>query len=350
MTELAERIRAEASRLGFARVGFAEATRLDRDALALEAWIERGDHASMEWMARTADVRADVRHPGILEGARSVIVLVAAYGADDPVDLGPGTIARYARGRDYHRVLSRRLWAIGDLLLAHGHRYKPTLDSKPVMERAWAERSGVGFLGKNACLIVPGLGSHVVVGCVITDAVLPYGEPMREGCGTCVRCLEGCPTDAFRGPRALDARRCISYLTIEHEGAIEPELRGPMGGLLFGCDVCQDVCPYNQGRAKRTPYDPAFAPHPRLEGLEAASFLEMDEPTFLSRMEGSPIRRSGRDSMARNAALVLGNAGGRRHLPVLREAAERDVAPSVRDAAAWAVARIEARHSSSDDS
>lgn len=348
--ELESTLRAEAARLGFDRVGFAAAERLERDAHALHAWLERGDHASMQWMARTESVRADVRAEGMLPEARTVVVVAAAYGAEDPVDLEPGRIARYARGRDYHRVLGKKLEALARVLLERGHRVRLALDTKPVLERAWAERAGIGFVGKNACLIVPGLGSHVFLGCVITDAELPPGERVREGCGSCTRCLEACPTGAFRGPRVLDARRCISYLTIEHEGPVEPSLRPLLEDWVFGCDVCQDVCPYNQGRAKAAPHDAAFSRHPRFDGLHAEALLRMPEAEFLTRMEGSPLRRAGRESMARNVAHALGNRGARLHLPVLAEAAERDDSPVVREAAAWAAGRIEAHSSSSDDS
>lgn len=350
MTELADVLRDEAARLGFDRIGFAAAERLERDANALHAWLDRGDHGTMNWMARTAQVRADVRGEGMLPEARTVVVVASSYGADEPIDLGPGRVARYARGRDYHRVLGKKLEALARPLLAQGHRFRLALDTKPVLERAWAERAGLGFIGKNACLIIPGLGSHVFLGCLITDAVLPPGEPVREGCGACTRCLDGCPTSAFRGPRTLDARRCISYLTIEHEGRIEPELWEGIGDRIFGCDVCQDVCPYNQGRAKAALYDAAFSAHPRFDGLDTEALLTMDEKTFLARMEGSPLRRAGRESMARNAALVLGNRGERRHLRVLSSVAESDESEVVREAAKWAAARIEAHSSSSADS
>lgn len=339
------RLADEARGLGFVRIGFAEATRLDRDASALDAWLARGDQASMDWMTRTAEVRADVRHPSMLEGARSVVVVAAPYGADAPLDLGPGRVARYARGRDYHRVLDKRLRALAEVITREGFRARPALDTKPVLERAYAALAGIGFVGKNACLIVPGLGSHVFLGCIVTDAELPPSAPVREGCGECTRCLDACPTRAFRAPRVLDARRCIAYLTIEHEGPIDPELEAPIGDWLFGCDVCQDVCPYNSGRARRSPYEPAFATHPRFEGVDAPLFATMDEARFDTFSAGSPLRRTGRDGMARNAAIVMGNAGDRRHLPILRELASSDARDVVRDTATRALARLEAQSS-----
>ena len=344
---LAARLAESARELGFVRIGFAEATRLDREASALDAWIARGDQASMEWMTRTAGVRADARHPSMLDGARSVVVVAAPYGADAPLDLAPGRIARYARGRDYHRVLDRRLRALVEVLQREGFRARPALDTKPVLERAYAERAGIGFVGKNACIIVPGVGSHVFLGCIITDAVLPASTPVREGCGECTRCLDACPTRAFRGPRTLDARRCIAYLTIEHEGAIDPELEPGLGDWLFGCDVCQDVCPYNAGRARAGAYDVAFATHPRFDGLSAEELATMDESRFDAFSAGSPLRRTGRDGLARNATVVLGNSGDRRHLPVLRELATNDVREVVRGTAARALARLESQSSGS---
>jgi len=351
MSSLLSILTTEAQRLGFARIGVAPAAPRARDVEAFEAWIDRGDHASMGWMERTREVRVDPTHPGMLEGARSVIVLAAPYGAGPPVDLHPGRIARYARGRDYHRVLDKRLRVLAELLVREGFGARAAVDTKPLLERAYAALAGVGFVGKNACVIVPGLGSHVFLGAIVTTAELPISTPIREGCGDCTRCLDGCPTSAFRAPRVLDARRCISYLTIEHEGPIDEDLARDMGDWAFGCDACQDVCPYNAGRALSVRADDAFAPASRFDGLSLEALATMDDPSFGKFTEGSPIRRAGRESIARNAAIVLGNAGGRIHLRVL-DALATDSSEVVRRAAVEARERLRARldHSSSSES
>jgi epoxyqueuosine reductase len=210
-----------------------------------------------------------------------------------------------------------------------------------VFERAWAVRAGLGFVGKNCCLIIPGLGSHVFLSTLVTTAALPTDEPMREGCGRCTACLEACPTNAFVAPRELDARRCISNLTIEREDNAAAALRPHIGDWLFGCDVCQDVCPYN--RTSPPPLDAAFEPHPRLREVDLPGLLRMPEDEFTAWSEGSPLRRSGIARLARNAAVVLGNVGTRVHLPVLHEASLGHPSDTVREAARWALQEIERR-------
>jgi epoxyqueuosine reductase len=209
----------------------------------------------------------------------------------------------------------------------------------PVFERAWAARSGVGFVGKNCCVIVPGIGSHVFLAAVVTSAELTPDAPMRERCGDCRLCLDGCPTRAFVAARVMDARRCISYLTIEHRGAIDPELRPHLGPWLFGCDACQDVCPFNRGAAESSVMA-EFEAGPGAE-LEPERCLQLTDTEFASVTRGSALRRAKREGLARNAALALGNSGARRALPVLQRAAQVDPSPVVREAARWAIERIE---------
>lgn len=334
---LRARLEARARELGFVRLGVARVEPLDPEGPALRAWLASGNHGSMGWMQDTADVRLDPSDARLLEGARSVVALVTPYGGGPEEPFGPTLVAKYARGRDYHNVVGKRMRKLAKLLREAGHHVRPSVDSLPVLERAWAQRAGVGFVGKNSCLIVPGLGSHVFLSTLVTDAELEPDAPMAPRCGDCALCLERCPTDAFEGARALDARRCISYLTIEHDGPIDPALREGIGARLFGCDVCQDVCPFN---ANLREGDPAFARHPRLDDDPAMLFAIDDEA--LSRWgEGSPLQRPRREGLARNAALALANAGSRRHLPVLREAAANDTSETVREAAAWAVKRLE---------
>jgi epoxyqueuosine reductase len=338
-----ERVKRMGQELGFARVGIARAERLDADAARLDAWLAAGHHGDMEYMQRTAKVRVDPTDPGMLPEARSVIVLAAAYGgAGTSATLAPGRIARYARGRDYHNVLHRRLRKLTADLRQSGHHARAAVDSMPVLERAWAQRAGVGFIGKNCCLIVPGLGSHVFLCAVITSAALEPDAPLAERCGECRLCLDHCPTAAFTAARSLDARRCISYLTIEHRGAIAAELRPLMGEWMFGCDACQDICPFNRGAGRHAgAHDSAFSLHSRFEDHDAQAVLAMDDAQFERFAEGSPLRRAKREGMARNAALVLGNARERRALPILRDAASGDPSAIVRDAANWAIDRIE---------
>jgi epoxyqueuosine reductase len=226
------------------------------------------------------------------------------------------------------------------MLQAQGAAVRACVDTLPALERAWAARAGVGFVGKNACVIVPGVGSHVLLSLLVTSAELAPDAPMRERCGECRLCLDACPTRAFVGPKQLDARRCVSYLTIEHEGAIDPALRAGMGPWLFGCDACQDVCPFNR-TSQTAPNGPdPFAPRGRMRELGAEDFLRMDDNCFDRYSRGSPLRRAGRESMARNAAIVLGNSGDKRHLPVLQWSARHDPSEVVRDAARWGAERI----------
>jgi epoxyqueuosine reductase len=335
-------IKALALQLGFARVGIARAERLPEDAARLDAWLAAGHHGQMAYMAETREVRADPTHGAMLPSAQSVIVLAMPY-ARSPALLGPppGRIARYAQGRDYHGLLYDRTRAIKRRLRAAGATARACVDTLPALERAWAARAGVGFVGKNACLIVPGIGSHVLLSLVLTSAPLALDAPIKERCGECRLCLDACPTQAFLGPRQLDARRCVSYLTIEHEGEIAEQLRPGIGTWLFGCDACQDVCPYNKTAPSAPPDRDPFAPRDRLTELGAEDFLRMDEAVFDTYTRGSALRRAGREGMARNAALVLGNAANKRHLPILQNSAQQDPSPVVRDAARWAVARLQ---------
>ena len=334
---LADELLRRAAALGFDRAGIARIEPLGRDAAALEAFVQQGKHGQMAWLADTLPVRLDPAHPDMLSGARSIVALATSYlRSDGEVGPAPGLVARYARGRDYHNVIGTRAKKLAAYLRTQGFRARSSVDSMPVLERAWAQRAGLGFIGKNGCLIVPGLGSHVLLAAVITDAELPPHAPMEERCGSCRRCLEACPTEAFEAERVLDARRCISYLTIEHRGPIEPALRPKLGRWVLGCVVCQDVCSFNRTSPPALERTEPFAPHPRWQ-TDAEALLAMDEAGFDGWSLGSPVRRLGLENTARNAAHALGNAGERRHLPVLQHAAGAHPSPVVRDAAAWAV-------------
>jgi epoxyqueuosine reductase len=340
--DLKEQLRARALSLGFHRFGVAHAERLEDEGERLHAWLRAERHGVMGYMAETAEVRIDPTHAGMLPSARSVIVLATAYARKEaPQGPAPGRVARYAQGRDYHNVLNKRARKLADMLRASGHTARAGVDTLPLFERAWAQRAGLGFIGKNCCLIVPGLGSHVLLTVLVTSAELPPDAPQKERCGACRACLDACPTRAFVGPRELDARRCLSYLTIEQSGAIPHELREGMGEWLFGCDACQDVCPFNATSPRPAEETLPFVSDRRWSAHEASELLTMDDAAFSAYAHGSPIQRPGRAGMARNAAIVLGNRGDKRHLPVLKNAAHEHDSDIVREAAAWAIERIE---------
>ena len=342
-TGLTREVKSEADRAGFARVGIARADRLAPEARQLDAWLDGERHGQMSWMAATAEVRKDPRHPAMLRGAQSVVVLAAPYLPTTTVEgPSPGRVAKYALGRDYHAVLHRKARRVWRLLTERGYATRVAVDSKPVLERAWAERAGVGFVGKNCCLIVPGIGSHVFLACLVTTAPLDADTPIERRCGGCSLCLEACPTKAFTEPRSLDARRCIAYLTIEHRGPIPGEHRSAIGPWLFGCDVCQDVCPYNQTARDATRFD-AFEVSERWDGTDAAALLAMDEESFRAWASGSAVKRARYEGVARNAALVLGNRGERTHLRVLENASLDHPSPVVREAADWALRALNDR-------
>jgi epoxyqueuosine reductase len=257
-------------------------------------------------MRRNAELRHDTTRPE--PGMRFALVVALDYGGREPA----GPVARYARGDDYHRVMWDRLDEVGAWLRAEaGGRTRSYVDTGPVLERDLARRAGLGWFGKNTMLINPRLGSFFFLGALFTDVTLEPDAPFEEDhCGTCRRCLDACPTGAFPEPRVLDAARCISYLTIEHRGPIDPALRPAIGEHLYGCDVCQDVCPWNVKFA-RDLREPAFRPRGRLASPDAAAlareWLEMDDATYAASFRHSAMKRARRDGLRRNAALVLEN-------------------------------------------
>jgi len=354
-------IKAAAQRLGFDAVGVARAdANVDDDIARYDAFVAAGMHGEMEFLARNRDARARVDGEGILRGARSVVCVARRYphvprtaGAAGTVPAGAGvaeSIALYARGRDYHRFLRRRLRRLASLCRTFQNpdgspaRARPICDDAPLLERAWAARAGLGFIGKNGLLIVPGIGSMVLLGEVVTTADLAPDVAMTERCGSCIRCLEACPTGAFVKPFVLDPRRCVAYLTIEHRSAVPSDLAAPIGHRIFGCDDCQTVCPFNAGAAARAqPRDPVedpFAPLERWSRLRLEDFLSADDAAWQALSEGTPLKRAGRASMARNAAIALGNRGDPASLPALRAAASSHDDARVRDVARAAVDRI----------
>jgi epoxyqueuosine reductase len=293
--------------LGFDLVGIAPAEPLPELGHLL-AWVAAGAHGEMSWLAVRPDSRAD---PGrFLPGARSVVSVAVSY--HDPPDLpalsGTGTVARYARRRDYHRPIAQRLRRLGRWLVEHapGTRWRPAVDRAPLLEKALAYRAGLGWIGKHTCLVNARLGSELLLGELVTTASLPADEPAADGCGGCSACVEACPGRAIRADRFLDARRCISYLTVEHGAAIAGELAGAVGNRLFGCDRCQEVCPFNHGPANR-----AVAWLAPRDGLSHIPLRELDglaDDTWRRRVAGTPLGRLHGPRLRRNLLVLLENA------------------------------------------
>lgn len=329
-------VKERARALGFDRVTVGPADP-PAHAAEFERWLDAGYAGTMDYLARGRAARLDPA--ALLPGARSVVAVALGYNQPDDGG-GWAPVARYARGSDYHDVMRPRLDALGrDLaeLAGPGTRCRACVDTSAVLERDLAARAGLGWIGKNTNLLDRALGSFFFIGIVLTTAALEPDGPAADRCGTCTACLDACPTGAFVAPYVLDARRCISYLTIEHRGPIAEGLRPAVADWVFGCDACQTACPWN----RRAPIaaESAFRPAGRLEPLEA--LLALDEGEFRRRFKGSAITRAKRAGLLRNAALALANrrqAGAR---PALRRALA-DGDPVVRDAAAWALERLSA--------
>lgn len=332
--ELTRGVKDEAHRLGFDVVGVARADAV-AEAPLLAAWLDRGHHGTMAWMARHFDERVDPRK--LVPGCRSVVAVGLLYGAAERRGPDGVRVARYAAGEDYHRVLKDKLHA----LLECGRRLDPAfdgrafVDSAPVMDRYWAERAGLGWRGKNTLLLNRRLGSFLFLGELLVRAELEPDLPGTDHCGTCTRCLDACPTGALVDAHLLDARKCISYWTIEHRGELEPAAESAMGEWLFGCDVCQEVCPWN--REAPDTAEPRLRPRHGvwLDGLDG--LLEMQEEEFERRFGDSAIERTRRGGLVRNAAIVAGNTGTGTSAALERAAADPD--PVVAGAAARAARR-----------
>jgi len=335
---LTEGVKARALELGFDRVAIGRAAPPEHGD-AFERWLDAGHAGTMDYLARTRAERLDPAR--LLPECRSVIAVALNYRPpDDPAWAG---VARYARGRDYHTVMRPRLRRLVEFLDTSGGpavRSRAAVDTSAVLEKDLAAAAGLGWIGKNTNLLHPTLGSYFFIGIVLTTADLHADARVPDRCGTCRACLDACPTAAFPAPYALDARRCIAYLTIEHRGPIDPELRPGMGEWLFGCDVCQEVCPWN--RAAPQAADPELAPG--APPGSPADLVGLDDAGFRARFGTSAISRARRAGLARNAALVLGNGRDAEAIPALRRALE-DPDSSVSDAARWSLDRIEGRKS-----
>lgn len=317
---------------------------LDDDARHLHNWLELDRHGEMQWMRNYADLRANP--DALLPGTISVISVGLDYGRRDDEeawrnihDGDRAYVARYALGRDYHKMMRQRLQKLADeialMVGEFGHRV--FVDSAPVLERAIARNAGLGWIGKHTCLIDKQGGSWFFLGELFLDFELPADEPATEHCGTCTRCIDVCPTQAIVAPYQLDARKCIAYLTIEHPGSIPVEYREAIGNRIFGCDDCQLVCPWNKF-AKRTD-EPDFRARNDLDQATLADLIAWTEDEFLKRTEGTAIRRSGYQRWQRNILIALGNAPySEQTLCILREHATSDD-EVIRESAQWALKR-----------
>jgi epoxyqueuosine reductase len=331
-SELAELAR----RAGFTRAGVA---RLGPAATgeALRRWLGRGDQAGMSYLERRVEERLDPAR--LLPGAQSVVCVALAYGGGTVGgDLWSG-VARYARGDDYHEVMKARLARLEEALRERypGVATRKAVDTSPVLEREWAARAGLGAVGKHTNLIDPEGGSYFLLGELFTSLAVAPEAPIADLCGACTRCLEACPTGALPEPYRLDARRCISYWTIEHRGAIPAALRPAMGEWVFGCDLCQEACPWN----RRAPAsgDPELELPEARSRLDLVGLLTLDREHYLETFRRSPMKRAKLEGLQRNAAVAMGNRGDRRYVPALA-AALASGTETVRGHAAWALGRL----------
>lgn len=340
-SELTGRLKAAAADLGFDVLGVAPAVPPPHYPDLL-AWLGRGHEAGMKYMARYAPLREHAGH--LLPGVRSVIMGMFVYG-DRTAEGEPapvqGKVARYAQGEDYHPILWSRLEALLRWLQVEspGVQGRAVADSAPLLERDYAMLAGLGWIGKNTMLLNRRLGSFTALGALLVDAELAYDAPATSHCGTCTRCLDACPTGAFVAPYQLDARRCISYWTIEHRGPLPEEARENLHGWVFGCDICQDVCPWNRKAPPAS--EPGLRPRPGAAAPDLIAWLTADPDEFRREMRSTSLARARRGGLLRNAATLLGTARIPEAAATLRHACEHDPDPEVRDAAAWALARLE---------
>ena len=337
--EMKERLRRRAAELGFddCRIAAAEGP---RHASEFQSWLKDGAAGEMDWMQRTAEKRADAQK--VLPGVRSVIVLALNYWQGE--SLGPnedqGRIARYAWGDDYHEVMEPKLRELDRLLAAEGGTQKFYVDTGPVLERDFAAEAGIGWHGKSTMLLNRKLGTWFFLGEILTTLELQPDPSQIARCGSCTRCIDACPTGAITAPHKLDARRCISYLTIELKGSIPLELRPLIGDRIYGCDDCLDACPWN--RFAQASRESAFAARPVVAQMRLRDFLALDEAQFREMFRDSPIRRTKRRGFLRNVCVALGNVGTEADLPAL-EVAARDHEPLVVEHALWALEQIRSR-------
>ena len=343
LLSLETRLEAAARAQGFVAFGIAAADAAPETAARLDAWLADGCHGEMIWMESRAGQRGSPR--GLWPEVRSVIALGMSYApAHDPLALAGhpdrGRISVYAQGADYHDVVKKALKAVARWLVAEapGSEVKVFVDTAPVMEKPLAAAAGLGWQGKHTNMVSRAHGSWLFLGAIYTTLELAASAPAPDRCGRCRACQDACPTQAFPAPYRLDARRCISYLTIEHAGPIPEALRRGIGNRVYGCDDCLAVCPWNKFASAAARHR-AFLPRGELAAPALADLLNLDDAGFRQVFAGSPIKRIGRDRMVRNAAIAAGNSGDARFRPRLAELT-RDASPVVADAAAWALAEL----------
>ncbi len=354
---ISDQIREKARAEGFNLVRFADARAMPQNAERLNEFLGAGHHGEMDWMAERTAWRADPQ--SMWPAARSVIVLGMNYGPDDdPLAVlrqkDRAAISVYAQGDDYHDVVKKKLKALGGWIFhSFGAEVKVFVDTAPVMEKPLAQKAGLGWQGKHTNLVSREFGSWLFLGSVFTTLALPPDDGEQDHCGNCHACLDVCPTNAFPAPYRLDARRCISYLTIENKGPIPREFRAAMGNRIYGCDDCLAVCPWN--KFAQTAREVAFAPRATLTAPRLAELAALDDAAFRQRFAGTAIKRIGRDRFVRNVAYALGNSGApEQALPAI-ERLLTDPSPLVRGAAVWALGRLapsevdRRRHSTNDD-
>jgi epoxyqueuosine reductase len=332
----------KASELGFSAIGVARADAAPKTAERLRQWLAEGAHGDMIWMESRAEQRGSPA--GLWPEARSVIALGMSYApAGDPLALAEsrdrGRISVYAQGADYHDVVKKALKGLARWIVENaGGDVKVFVDTAPVMEKPLAEAAGIGWQGKHTNLVSRTDGSWLFLGAIYTTLEIEPDRPHAMRCGSCSACLAACPTDAFPAPFRLDARRCISYLTIEHKGPIPEEFRAAIGNRIYGCDDCLAVCPWNRF-ADAARANKAFLPRAELAAPALADLLALDDAGFRRVFAGSPIKRIGRNRMVRNAAIAAGNSGRVELRPVLQQLTEDEDAV-VAEAAGWALARL----------
>ncbi|MGI9086826.1 MAG: tRNA epoxyqueuosine(34) reductase QueG [Chthoniobacterales bacterium] len=331
--ELVRRARA----LGFAACRVTSAA-APRHAAEFRTWLDEGRAGEMDWLGRAEEKRCDPAR--VLAGARSVIVLAMNYWQGERAPESAGRIARYAWGDDYHDVMLTRLRELDCFLRTQGGEQKIYVDTGPILERDFAAEAGIGWHGKSTMLIDRELGTWFFLGEILSSLELPADAPQKERCGSCTRCLDACPTGAITESNRLDARRCISYLTIELKGSIPLEFRTLIGDRIYGCDTCLDVCPWNRFAAASR--ETSFSLRPEVETMQLRDYLALTEEEFRALFRGSAIKRVKRRGLLRNVCVALGNVGTRADLPALQRAAN-DPEPLIAEHALWAITAIEER-------
>lgn len=346
VSTLAADLKAYAREVGFHLVGITSPDPFPQAELDITRWLNDGHQGEMAWL-NEARTHLATRPRELLPGARSLVVVGVSYRTEEPAPASAnarstGRVARYAWGSDYHDAMKARLRLLGAFLRERTGReiaYRPFVDDGPLVERDAAVRAGLGFRGKNTNVLTP-IGSFVFLGALLTDVELAFDQPTVKDCGSCRRCIDACPTAALDQEYHLSAEKCIAYLTIEHRGPMPTELRPLVGEWVFGCDVCQDVCPYNASVRGRPRGWPEFEPRDSQTRFDLVELLSADDPAFRARFKGTPIKRTKRRGLARNAAIALGNLSRTREDQTALEAASvSDPDAVVRDAAAWSLSR-----------